>query len=178
MASVLGLSRGAVEEACAEASDAGLVRPANFNSPGQVVISGEKEAVAKASEIARAKGARRVVPLRVSGGFHTALMEPAAQGLAETLAGVEITRGRFPVVANATAGFARGADEVRRTLVDQLTNPVLFEDCVRKLAADGVTRFVELGPGKVLSGLVRRTEREAELVALGTAEAIREFAAS
>jgi len=175
MACVLGLAREDMEAACRDAADAGVVSVANLNSPGQVVISGEHDAVARAGEIAKTAGAKRVIPLKVSGAFHTPLMQSAADGLAEALAKVEIRPARIPVIANATADEVRGPDEIRRTLLDQLTGPVLFEDSIRKLAADGVTRFVELGPGKVLAGLVKRIAREAETVSLGTAEALAAF---
>ena len=175
MACILNLERRAVEDACREAASAGVVAVANLNSPGQVVISGELAAVARAGEIAKAKGAKRVVPLKVSGAFHTPLMQPAADGLAEALANVQIRRGRIPVVANSTADFVGDPRETRQTLLDQLTGTVLFEDCIRTLVAEGVTRFVELGPGKVLAGLVRRIAPEAETVSLGTAEAVRAF---
>ncbi len=176
MASVLGLARGPVEEACREASSLGVVRIANLNSPGQVVISGEKEALGRASDLAKAKGAKRVVPLKVSGAFHTPLMQPAAEGLAEELAKVQIRAARLPVVANATADYVREPEEIRRALLRQLTGPVLFEDSIRRLAADGATRFLELGPGKVLSGLVRRIAPEADRVSLGSVEALKAFA--
>jgi len=175
MASVIGLSPELVEEACREAESAGLVRPANFNSPGQVVISGEMAALERAGELAKAKGARRVVPLKVAGAFHTPLMQSAADGLAEALGKVQIRTARIPVVANATAGYVREPEEIRHCLLEQLTKPVLFEASIRKLAADGVTRFVELGPGKVLSGLVRRIVPEAECVPLGDARALAAF---
>ncbi|MHC4247578.1 MAG: ACP S-malonyltransferase [Planctomycetota bacterium] len=175
MACVLGLEREAVDAACRDASSAGLVAVANLNSPGQVVISGEHEAVARAGEIAKERGAKRVIPLKVSGAFHTPLMQVAADGLAEALAKVEIRAGRIPVIANATADEVREPEDTRRTLLEQLTGTVLFEDSIRKLVADGVTRFIELGPGKVLSGLVRRIAREAETVSLGTAEALAAF---
>ncbi len=175
MACILALGREEVEAACRDAASAGIVAVANLNSPGQVVISGEHDAVARAGEIAKEAGAKRVIPLKVSGAFHTPLMQAAADGLAEALAKVEIQRGRIPVVANATAGEVREPDEIRRTLLDQLTGTVLFEDSIRKLVADGVTRFIELGPGKVLAGLIKRIAREAETVSLGTAEALAAF---
>jgi [acyl-carrier-protein] S-malonyltransferase len=175
MACVLGLERDAVAAACSDASSTGLVAVANLNSPGQVVIAGEHDAVARAGELAKGRGAKRVVPLKVSGAFHTPLMQAAADGLAEALAKVEIRASRIPVIANATADEVREPEDIRRTLLEQLTGTVLFEDSIRKLVADGVTRFIELGPGKVLSGLVRRIAREAETVSLGTAEALAAF---
>jgi len=176
MASVLGLSRELVEEACREAAAAGFVAPANFNSPGQVVISGEPAALERAGELARSKGAKRVVPLRVSGAFHTPLMASAREGLAKELAAINIRTCAFPVAANATGDYVREPGEIARALLDQLTGAVLFEDCVRRLVSDGVGRFLELGPGKVLAGLVKRIEPSAEVVSLGTAEALKSFA--
>jgi [acyl-carrier-protein] S-malonyltransferase len=175
MASVLGLSRELVEEACREAAALGVVAPANFNSPGQVVISGEFAALERASELAKEKGAKRVVRLKVSGGFHTELMRPAREGLAQAMEKVEIGEPRFAVVANATADYVKGPEDVRRTLLDQITRPVLFQDCVRRLVADGIHSFVELGPGRVLAGLVRRIAPEVEVTSLGTAEALKSF---
>jgi [acyl-carrier-protein] S-malonyltransferase len=175
MACILGLAREDVEAACRDAASAGMVAVANLNSPGQVVISGEHDAVARAGEIAKEAGAKRVIPLKVSGAFHTPLMQAAADGLAEALADVEIQTCRIPVIANATAAEVREPDEIRRTLLDQLTGTVFFEDSIKKLVADGVTRFIELGPGKVLAGLIKRIAREAETVSLGTAEALAAF---
>lgn len=175
MACILGLGREEVEAACSDAASAGMVAVANLNSPGQIVISGEHDAVARAGEIAKAAGAKRVIPLKVSGAFHTSLMQAAADGLAEALEKVEIRSCRIPVVANATAADVREPDEIKRTLLDQLTGTVFFEDSIRKLVADGVTRFIELGPGKVLAGLIKRIAREAETVSLGTAEALFAF---
>ncbi len=175
MACVLGLEPDAVAAACREASSAGLVSVANLNSPGQVVISGEHDAVARAGELAKEAGAKRVIPLKVSGAFHTPLMQSAADGLAEALAKVEIRSSRVPVIANATANVVREPEDIRRTLLEQLTGTVLFEDSIRKLVADGVTRFVELGPGKVLAGLMKRITRGTEVVSLGTAEALAAF---
>lgn len=152
MASVLGLERELVEEACRDASSLGVVAPANFNSPGQIVISGQMDALAKAGELCQAKGAKRVVPLKVSGAFHTPLMKPAADGLAEELEKTDIRPCTIPVVANATADSVTQPDEIRSRLLAQLTGPVLFDDSIRKLARDGVTRLVELGPGKVSVG--------------------------
>jgi [acyl-carrier-protein] S-malonyltransferase len=175
MASVLGLSREDVNAACTEASALGVVAAANFNSPGQIVISGAHDAVAKAGELCKEKGAKRVVPLKVSGAFHTPLMQPAADGLGEALAAVDIKPCAIPVIANATADAVTQPDEVRARLLEQLTGPVLFEDSIQKMVADGVTRFVELGPGKVLSGLIRRIDRGVESIPHDTADALKGF---
>ena len=178
MASVLGLEQELVEEACREASEAGLVAPANRNSPGQIVISGELAALEKASALCEEKGAKRVVRLAVSGAFHTPLMQPARVGLEKELAKVEIRRARVPVSANATAEYVTEPAGIRRALLEQLTGTVLFEDSIRRLAADGVTRRIELGPGKVLSGLVRRVGRDMagrqiKCTPVGTARAVK-----
>lgn len=155
MAALLGLSAADAEAACAEAADAGIVKAANFNAPGQVVISGEPAAVDAACEKAKARGARRAVKLEVSGAFHSPLMAPAAQGLAEALAGVTIRDARCPVVSNAWARPVQRADEIRRALEEQLLASVRWEESMRLLAAEGVEAFVELGTGKVLRGLLR-----------------------
>jgi [acyl-carrier-protein] S-malonyltransferase len=155
MAALLGLSAADAEAACAEAADAGIVKAANFNAPGQVVISGEPAAVDAACEKAKARGARRAVKLEVSGAFHSPLMAPAAQGLAEALAGVTIRDARCPVVSNAWARPVQKADEIRRALEEQLLASVRWEESMRLLAGEGVDAFVELGTGKVLRGLLR-----------------------
>jgi [acyl-carrier-protein] S-malonyltransferase len=155
MAAVLGLAREEVEAACAEAAPAGIVRAANLNAPGQVVISGEPAAVDLACERAKARGARRAIRLEVSGAFHSPLMEPAARGLAEALAKVAFRDARVPVVSNAWARPVRRADEIRRALEEQLLASVRWEDSMRWLRVEGVEGFVELGTGKVLRGLLK-----------------------
>jgi [acyl-carrier-protein] S-malonyltransferase len=177
MAAVLGLETAAVEDACREASASGGVAvPANLNAPEQTVISGDPEAVARAGEGCKARGAKRVVPLRVSGAFHSPLMQPAVDGLREALAGAAFRDPRFPVVANATAQPVRKAPEAMRLLVEQLTAPVRWVECMRAAAAlaPGAT-FVEVGPGNVLAGLLKRIVPEAESLALGTADEIERF---
>lgn len=161
MAAILGLERAEVESACRDAATAGTVVPANLNAPGQVVISGEIAAVERACELARARGARRAVRLEVSGAFHSPLMAPAAEGLREALARVEIRDARCPIVANATAETVRRADEIRAALEAQLLGAVRWEDSLRRLQADGVEGFVEVGTGRVLRGLLRTLDREA-----------------
>ncbi len=161
MAAVLGLSREDVEAACAEASAQGVVRAANLNAPGQVVISGEPAAVDAACEAAKARGAKRAIRLEVSGAFHSPLMASAAAGLAEALDGVTIRDAECPVVANAWAKPVRRADEIRAALKDQLLSSVRWEESMRLLLAQGVEGFVELGPGKVLRGLLRTIHKEA-----------------
>ncbi|HEV2104307.1 MAG TPA: ACP S-malonyltransferase [Candidatus Eisenbacteria bacterium] len=155
MAAILGLPAAEVEAACAEAADAGVVCAANLNAPGQVVISGEPAAVERAGERAKARGAKRAIRLEVSGAFHSPLMAPAAEGLAAALDATAFHDPRCPVVANAWARPVRRADEVRSALRAQLLAPVRWEESLRLLLAEGLDGFVELGPGRVLRGLLR-----------------------
>lgn len=165
MAAVIGLSRDGVEAACRQASGKGVVEPANFNGGDQIVISGGADAVAAACEAAKAAGAKRALPLPVSAPFHCSLMRPAADRLAPELQAVPRGAFRFPVVANVTAEpYADGAS-VSETLIRQIVSPVRWEECVRKMRGMGVTVFLEVGPGKVLSGLVRRIEKDAGVAA-------------
>ncbi len=160
MAAILGLSPGQVEEVCRGAADEGVVSPANFNGGGQVVISGAAKAVARACEAAKAAGAKKVVPLSVSAPFHCALMRSAADRLAPELSVVPQGAFRFPVVANVTAAPYGENDAAADVLVRQITSPVRWEESVRAMRGMGATSFLEVGPGKVLSGLVRRIEKE------------------
>jgi len=161
MAAILGLEADRVAEACAGAADAGVVSAANLNGPGQVVIAGGRDAVAKASERAKALGARRVVPLSVSAPFHCALMKPAQDRLAPELRALPAARPRVPIVANVDAEPKRDAASAIEALVAQVSAPVLWEAVIRRLASEGVTTYVEVGPGTVLSGLVRKIQRDA-----------------
>jgi [acyl-carrier-protein] S-malonyltransferase len=156
MAAVLGLDPDAVAAACAEGAEGQVVAPANFNCPGQVVIAGARAAVERAGEAARRRGARRVIPLEVSAPFHTPLMRPAADRLRPLLDATEFRDPRFPVMANATAALVRTGEEARRALAEQVSAPVLWQQSIAGLAALGVGRFVELGPGRVLAGLVKK----------------------
>ena len=169
MASVLGLEPEKIEEACREASDAGLVGVANRNCPGQTVISGELAALEKASELCREKGAKRVVRLKVAGAFHTPLMAPAAQGLREEIERTAFSDPRVPVVQNCCAEKTTSASLLKERLIEQLTSPVLWERSMRLLISEGVDTFVELGPGKVLAGLLRRIDRSCRAASVGSA---------
>ncbi|MFU0841719.1 MAG: Malonyl CoA-acyl carrier protein transacylase [Burkholderia sp.] len=160
MTAIIGLSDEAVEEVCREVSAAGVVEPVNYNSPGQVVIAGEKAALAKAAEIAKARGCRRAIPLAVSGPFHSSMMKPAADKLAAKLAESPVAVPSIPVFANADNAAHGTADEIRTALVRQLYSPVRWTQLIGKLKADGVTDIVECGPGRVLTGLLRRTAPE------------------
>jgi [acyl-carrier-protein] S-malonyltransferase len=161
MAALLGLDADAVSKACAEAvAESGqVVSPANLNAPGQVVIAGHTAAVTLAGEKARALGAKRVIPLAVSAPFHCALMKPAELRLAPELRALASKAPRIPVVANVDAQPKRSAQEAIEALVEQVSAPVRWEEVVRRLIAEGVTTFVELGPGSVLSGLIRKIDR-------------------
>ncbi|MCE9627065.1 MAG: ACP S-malonyltransferase [Candidatus Eisenbacteria bacterium] len=161
MAAVLGLSAADVEAACAEAASAGIVRAANLNAPGQVVISGEPAAVDLACEKAKARGAKRAIKLEVSGAFHSPLMEPAAAGLKDALAKVTIRDARCPIVSNAWARPVQKAAEIRSALEEQLLASVRWEESMRLLRSEGVEGFVELGTGKVLRGLLRTIDSTA-----------------
>jgi [acyl-carrier-protein] S-malonyltransferase len=163
MAAVLGLDAGVLREVCAEAAGSQVCAPANFNGGGQIVIAGDREAVDRASALARARGAKRVVPLAVSAPFHCALMAPAAERLRAEMTGLGVSPMRIAVVANVTAEPNGDATAVRDLLVRQVTSPVRFEECVRRLAALGATRAVEVGPGRVLSGLFKRIAPEIAL---------------
>lgn len=156
VAALLGLAAEVVKEACREAGSAGVVQAANFNSPGQVVIAGEKAAVERAIEIAKTKGCKKAVPLPVSVPVHTPLMQKAADRLAADLASIAWTDLRMPLINNAEAKPIVKARDIQASLVRQLPSSVLWEDSVKAMAATGVETFVEIGPGTVLTGLIRR----------------------
>lgn len=177
MAAVLGLAVEVVDEACNEASGPdGIVVAANLNGPDQVVISGDPAGVARAGEGCKARGAKRVVPLKVSGAFHSPLMAPAVDGLHDALGEATFSDPAFPVVANASAEAVRTGVDAKRLLLDQLTAPVRWVECVRAAAAiaPGAT-FVEMGPGGVLSGLLKRIVPGATSITLGTADEVETF---
>ena len=161
MAAILGLGARQVEAACAEAAPAGTVCAANFNAPGQVVISGEIAAVARASELALEAGAKRAIRLEVSGAFHSPLMSSASDGLSKTLDAVTLRDGRCPLIANVSARPVQRAEEIRAALKAQLLSPVRWEESMAKLAALGAEGFVEIGTGRVLRGLLKGVAPEA-----------------
>lgn len=162
MAALLGGEPGSAEAICREAAQGEVCTPANLNSPGQVVIAGHAGAVARAVGLASKHGVRRAVMLNVSAPFHCALMQPAAENLAPDLDAVQIFPPGFPVVRNVDAEIAAGPDDIRDGLKRQVVSPVLWEASVRKLLASGVNLMVEVGPGKVLSGLMRQIDRSVE----------------
>jgi [acyl-carrier-protein] S-malonyltransferase len=179
MAAVLGLATEQVDQACNEASGAdGVAVAANLNAPDQTVVSGDPPAVARAGEGCKARGAKRVIPLKVSGAFHSPLMAPAVDGLHDALTGVPFADPAFPVIANASGEAVRTGLDAKRLLVDQLTAPVRWVACMQSAAAlaPGAT-FFEIGPGNVLCGLLKRIVPGAVAVALGTADEVEQFLA-
>jgi [acyl-carrier-protein] S-malonyltransferase len=162
MAAILGLDRGLISQVCDEAKTIGPVQLANLNGPGQTVIAGAAAAVKKAADLAKSKGAKRAVLLPVSAPFHSALLAPAAVRLAEVLRGVAFCDLGVPLVTNVDADLLTQGPRVAETLVRQVTAPVRWEEVVLRLAKEGVTTFVEVGPGKVLSGLIRRIVPDAQ----------------
>ncbi|CAJ0784403.1 Malonyl CoA-acyl carrier protein transacylase [Ralstonia psammae] len=160
MAAILGLSDNDVRAACAEASVAGVVEAVNFNAPAQVVIAGAKAAVEKACEIAKAKGAKRALPLPVSAPFHSSLLKPASDRLREYLANVTVNAPVIPVINNVDVAVVSDPAAIKDALVRQAAAPVRWVETVQKMKADGITRVVECGPGKVLAGLVKRIDGE------------------
>lgn len=170
MAAVLGLDEAQVEAACSGAQ--GLVSAANYNAPGQVVIAGEVGAVGQAVANCKASGARRAVMLEVSGPFHCALMAPAREQLAVALDAAGLKQPQIPLVRNVDAAIVATASEVRAGLLEQLAQPVRWTECVRRMAAEGVSRLVECGPGKVLTGLAKRIDRSLAAGSLGTLDGL------
>jgi len=168
MSAILGLDASLVAQACDEAAQGDVVSPANMNGAGQVVIAGSKDAVARAGERAKALGAKRVIPLPVSAPFHCALMKPAEERLAPELRALKTSAPAVPIVANVDAEPKRNAADCIEALIAQVSSPVRWEEVVRRLASEGVTTYVEVGPGTVLSGLARKIHREATVVSCGS----------
>ncbi|MEF2249384.1 ACP S-malonyltransferase [Ralstonia solanacearum] len=158
MAAILGLSDDDVRAACAEASIAGVVEAVNFNAPAQVVIAGAKAAVEKACEVAKAKGAKRALPLPVSAPFHSSLLKPASDRLRDHLASVTVSAPSIPVINNVDVAVVSDPVAIKDALVRQAASPVRWVETVQKMKADGITRVVECGPGKVLAGLTKRID--------------------
>lgn len=166
MAAILGLSDDVIRKVCVDVADGEVVEAVNFNSPGQVVIAGQIDAVGRAIEAAKRAGAKRALPLPVSVPSHCALMKSAAEKLGEVLAEIEIAMPMVPVIHNVNVAVADDADGIRQLLVQQLYSPVRWTESVKKMKADGVTLLVEAGPGKVLTGLARRIDRELDAMPL------------
>jgi [acyl-carrier-protein] S-malonyltransferase len=166
MAAIIGLDADLVAQACEEAAEGEVVSPANLNGGGQVAIAGTKDAVARASARAKALGAKRAIPLQVSAPFHCALMKPAEIRLAPELRALAVQAPRMPIVANVDADVKRTGAEAIEALVAQVSSPVRWEAVVQRLASEGVTTYVEVGPGTALSGMVRRIVKDASVLNL------------
>jgi [acyl-carrier-protein] S-malonyltransferase len=171
MAAVMGLAPEKVVEICDEAKQGQVVSPANYNAPGQIVIAGHADAVARAGKLVAERGGK-AIPLKVSAPFHCALMAPAAQKLAARLETVVVAPLEFPVLANVDARPNQDAHRVKELLVQQVDHPVRWEETVRAMADGGVTHLLEIGPGKVLAGLVKRIAKQIEVLPVGTVEGI------
>ncbi len=180
MAAIIGMDEEALQDVCREASaqasanlDAsahvgqGKVAVANYNAPGQIVISGEQAALNAAMELAKARGAKRVIPLAVSGAFHSPVMQPAAGGLAETIAATRVHDAAIPVIGNITAAPLTAAEEIRQEMAQQIASPVQWIRTITYLANAGVTTFIEIGPGQALTGMVKRIAKGASTINIG-----------
>lgn len=173
MAAILGMDRDLLTEVTEEVTASGdTVQLANINCPGQIVISGTREGVNQAMVQAKEKGAKRALPLDVSGPFHSSLMKPAAEKLNDVLNEVSIVQASIPVISNVTAQPINEPNEIKEKLIEQLYSPVLWEDSVKTLLALGVDTFVEVGPGKVLSGLIKKVDRSAKLYNVSDLESL------
>ncbi|MGG4041840.1 ACP S-malonyltransferase [Bacillus smithii] len=174
MAAVLGMEREELLKVTEEVSQGGdSVQLANLNCPGQIVISGTKKGVETAGELAKERGAKRVIPLQVSGPFHSSLMKPATEKLEKVLDQIEIQDCKVPVVANVDARPVQLASDIRTKLLEQLYSPVLWEDTIQTLLELGVDTFIEIGPGKVLSGLIKKVNRRVRTFSVSDEESIR-----
>ena len=172
MVAVIGFDEALLAEVCAETDT--LI--ANINCPGQLVISGARENLARAADLAKARGAHRVVPLSVSGAFHTPLMQPAVDGMSEVIPPLDFHEPLIPIVANTTAQPVTIAEQVKAELINQLCHSVQWQRSIEYMIDDGVSTFIEIGPGRVLSGLIRRINRDVKTLNIGDAQTIRNVA--
>jgi len=173
MVAIIGLDEDSLAEVCGETD----TRIANFNCPGQLVISGAMENLTEAMDLAKAKGARRIVPLAVTGAFHTPLMQPAVDGLSGIIARLSFHEPLIPIIVNTTAQPITTAEPMKAELLRQLCNGVQWQRSIEYMINDGVSTFIEIGPGKVLSGLLRRINKDVETLNIGDAQAIKNIAA-
>ena len=172
MAAILGLENEKVMECCKEAASIGIVEPANFNCPGQVVLAGEVKAVEKAMEIAKEAGAKRAMLLPVSAPFHCSLLKPAGEKLSAELEKIELKDMNIPVVTNVTAEYILDKSKVKDLLIRQVSSPVLFEESIKKMIDDGVDTFVEIGPGKTLIGFVKKINKDVKTLNIEDLESL------
>ncbi|MBC8378459.1 MAG: ACP S-malonyltransferase [Planctomycetes bacterium] len=176
MVSMVGLDEVKVIELCEEASQGELLVAVNFNCPGQIVISGAVNACKRAVELAPKYDAIKAIPLSVAGAFHSDMMKPAAEELAQALADCPIQKpDPVKVIANIDATYYTSADAIRHGLAKQLIQPILWQSCMEKLLADGIEKFYEIGPGRVLTGLMRRIDRKTKVVNVSSAESLQNF---
>jgi [acyl-carrier-protein] S-malonyltransferase len=175
MVSILGLDTEKVRQLCTKAADGELLVCANFNCPGQVVLSGARSACERAERLAAEFGALKAVMLRVAGAFHSNMMGPAADTLRQALAQTNISSPSVKVVANISANYYESAQEIREGLTKQLVQSILWQNCMEKLLADGVDTFYEIGPGRVLTGLMRKINRKANIVNVSGTESVKEL---
>jgi len=173
MVAIIGLDEASLAEVCNETD----TRIANFNCPGQLVISGAKENLPKAIDLAQAKGASRTIPLQVSGAFHTPLMQPVVDGMSEIIATVNFQDPTVPIIANTTAQPLTTAEETKAELLTQLCNSIQWQRSIEYMVDDGVSAFIEIGPGKVLSGFIRRINKDVNTLNIGDVEAIKNIKA-
>jgi len=172
MAAIIGLDESPLAEVCRQTD----TRIANINCPGQIVISGAKDKLAKAMEMVKEKGAHRAIPLQVSGAFHTPLMQPAVDGMAEIMATLKFNNPTVPIIGNTTAKPLATAGEVKEELLAQLCNCVQWQRSVEYMVNNGVSNFIEIGPGRVLAGLIKRIDRNVKIKNIGNAEAVKNIA--
>ncbi len=175
MAAIIGLSRDKILEICKRASEFGIIQPANFNSSDQVAITGDLKGVEKGAELAKEAGAKRVMMLAVGGAYHSPLMNSAKDGMAEVLNRVKINQGKVPLIANVTAEPVDNPVEIKNLLVNQITSPVLWHQSMEYLYEQGIRDFVEIGPGKVLQGLLKRSFKEINLYGIDKLSELEKF---
>ena len=175
MAAIIGMEAEAVNKVCEDASAAGIVQVANYNSPGQIVISGSIPGVNKAVEIAKEQGAKRAVPLVVSGAFHSPLMAFAKEGLQTVLETTTVQDAQIPVYANVTARAVQQASVIKNMLLQQLTSPVRWIEIIQNMISDGVDTFYEVGPGTVLKGLLRRIDRSFKVISINNLDSLNQL---
>ncbi len=161
MAAIIGLDRDPVLKICEQCSEFGIIEPANFNSPGQIVVAGETAAIEAAVEVCKEAGAKRAVVLPVSAPFHCSMLAPAGIKLEKEMGKMEIRAPKIPIIANVSGDYVHSAEDIRRALIKQVSHSVYWEDSVRRMVDDGVDTFIEVGPGKVLSGFVKRIAKDA-----------------
>jgi [acyl-carrier-protein] S-malonyltransferase len=172
MAAIIGLDQAPLAEVCRQTG----ARIANINCPGQIVISGAKDKLAQAVEMVKDKGAHRAIPLQVSGAFHTGLMQPAVDGMAEVMAGLKFNDPAIPIIGNTTAMPLTTARAVKEELLNQLCNCVQWQRSIEYMITEGVANFIEIGPGRVLAGLIRRIDRNVNIINIGDVEAVKNIA--